>query len=60
MNVSVYSWMVTYFPSHKPFNFDEQDIQDTASEDKQISEVLLWTPTRGHTNNGWQVKIYIN
>ena len=30
------------------------------SKNKLIRDILLWTPTHGHANVGWQAKIYIH
>ena len=29
------------------------------SKDELINDILLWTPTYGHTSLGWQAKTYI-
>ena len=47
--------------SRKLFKWDKPDMQDTAgkSSDELISDVLLWTPTRGRAKAGRTARTYI-
>ena len=55
------SCTATYFPSHKPCKESKQEMQSISgrSKDELISDVLLRTPTHGHTSVDQTAKIYI-
>ena len=52
--------MATYLPSRELSKQDEQNMLGTAGKvDELISDVLLWTPTHGHTSVDQPGKTYI-
>ena len=51
------SYMATNISSHK---WSKISKTYSRSKDELISNVLLWTPTHGHTSVGWPAKTYIH
>ena len=53
-------YMDTYLPSHKPSNENKLDSEYCWwSKSQLISNILLWTPTHGHTSTDWPADNYI-
>ena len=52
----------TQLPSNKPSKQEEQDMLDTAGEEKNelVSNILQWPPIHGHASVGQPARTYIN